>query len=149
MEQVAYLQLLIFTLYIFFVWNKYGILKSISESYYTIDDEWLFILLCTSLGILHLLYNNIYFFIGGSALCFVGATARFKSWSVTKRLHNISAVTAIVSSIMGLYFLGTWFTIIPVILVATALLIIKSKEIIWWVEIASFYSIIVSLIISL
>jgi hypothetical protein len=137
---IAIIQIILFTLYIAYVWHRVGIQKSISESYYTLADEWVFIVFCFTVGILNWFHGN-WFAVSGWFLCWVGATAHFKKNNFIKQTHNISAITAITLSLIGIYiYYGIWWLVIPIALT----FFVKSNRI-WWVEVVAFYVILFTL----
>jgi hypothetical protein len=140
-------QLIIFTFYIVYVGGRYGIQKSISDSWYHMNENWAFtIIMCYGVGILQCLHasEHFLFFISGTALCFVGAAASFKDWKLTKIVHYVGAVSAIITAIVALWLIGV---IWPVFLVLAVIIVTwRAKNRIWWVEVGTFYIIILGLL---
>lgn len=155
------LQGLIFVSYITFLWVKFkGPLPSISESWYRLKElgglwYWLFTLFCLALGITMIFQSyepNIttsWFFISGSALCFVGAATAFKDYSfITPYVHSISAGICIICALAGIGV--EYHSWIPAIIftVLTALIkLLKINNGTWWIEISAFVSILSGLLI--
>lgn len=147
MIAIAYAQFAIFFIYTFFVWRKYGIQRSISESWYAVDKQykWMFTMFCFGLGITQCFHGTVWFFLSGSFLCFVGVAFDFKSrWRMTPWVHNVGAVGSIVLGLIGLAVTGIWWPFIPVSAAAVTLSKIKNGT--WWIEVVAFLSILGGLI---
>jgi len=149
------LQTIVFITYITFLVKKFGVLPSISESWYRLQPEklgYLFTLFCLTLGIL-MLYQGTQdtslFFISGVGLCFVGAATQFKiNDYYTGIIHSAGAAICIVSALVGigieynLWLPGFGF----IILTIPAYIFIKKNKT-WWIEMLAFISILIGLII--
>ena len=136
--KIVFFQWLIFTLYTSFVWIKYGVQRSISESWYTIEpkEKFLFSIFCFGLGLPMWLYDSIWFIVAGSLLCFVGSATMFKE-KTTGIIHNIGAAGAIVVSLAGLVTFDIW---IPALLMAAGFVALQKVENkVWWVETLAVY----------
>jgi len=151
------IQGLIFILYLTFIWVKFGILNSISESWYKLRELggfWymLFTVFCWSLGITMLFQTDkdmSFFIYSGAGLAFVGAATMFDlKGTVVPYVHFAGAAVGIVFALLGLGFeRNAW---IPLIAFASATLLIKLfkiKHSVWWIEIAAFLSAITGLLI--
>lgn len=144
---IIYVQFALFFIYTFFVVRRYGVQKSISDSWYVIDSphKWMFTMVfCFGLGISQLFHGTVWFFLSGGFLCFVGAATDFKNWSVTKWVHNVGAVGCIVFGLIGLSVTGIWWPFIPV--ATSAVTLSKVKNGTWWIEVVAFFSILGGLI---
>ena len=142
------LQIGIFLAYIAFVWAKYGVLNSISESWYKVEDKEkiLFTLFCFSLGILTLFYaGGPLWFLSGACLTFVGAATRFKDGKYTQVIHTGGALLSILIAFIALWIEGIWFG--PFLTAGTWLSfkLFKWKNKTWWVEVVAFACIMVSI----
>jgi len=151
------IQGLIFVLYVTFIILKFGILDSISQSWYKLREMgglWylLFTAFCWSLAITMGLQSDLeysLFIYSGAGLAFVGAATMFNLKNTfVPYVHFIGAATGI---LLGLIALGverqSW---IPAIAFAGSTLIIKLLKIkhsTWWIEIAAFITIITGLLI--
>lgn len=134
------IQLILFTFYITFIWVKYGVQKSISETWYTlqVQDRWLFtIVFSFGVGICQLVHENVYFFISGVFLCLVGVSTDFRSYKLVTFLHYIGAIGTIIFSLLGLWILGIQET--SFLVLAIWICLYKWENWIWWAEIATFY----------
>jgi hypothetical protein len=144
---LIYIQFALFFIYTFFVVRKYGVQRSISESWYTVEKpyKWMFTLVfCYGIGILQAFHGSAWFFMSGAFLCFVGAAMDFKGWETTKWVHNIGAVGCIVLALIGLAVTGIWWPFIPV--AAAGVTLPKTKNGTWWIECVAFFSILGGLI---
>lgn len=140
--------------YISFIVNRYGVLPSISESYYKMKDDKLFggslfTLFIWSLSLpLIIIGNTPLMFFAGAFLSFVGAASAFKDLKMTKRVHNIGAIGGIGFGFLSMIidfqlFELTYFMVV----LSLSLFLLKIKNLIWWVEILAFVLIIIGLFI--
>ncbi len=141
--------------YISFIVNKYGVLPSISESYYKMKDDklfggGLFTLFIWSLSLpLIIIGDTPLMFFAGAFLSFVGAASAFKDLKMTKRVHTIGAVGGIGFGFLSMIidfqlFELTYFMVV----LSLSLFLLKTKNLIWWVEILAFVLIILGLFIA-
>lgn len=144
--KIVYLQLALFIAYTSFVWKRYGVQPSISESWYTLGTKynWMFtIVFCFGIGVLQLFHESVWFFLSGSALCFVGAATAFKQ-KMTNAVHYSGAAGAIVFGLTGLAGLGIWWPIVPVAVSIPVLTKVRNAT--WWIEFVAFFAILGGLI---
>ena len=148
--------LAVFVTYVGFIWAKYGILPSISDSYYHLPKQLkpLFTLFCWGFALPAAIigftlaegsvWQFLMFFASGGIM-FVGAAPDFKSETGMDRLvHYISAVVGVIFSQLyillvfpEIFYIPLAFTIFSIIF-----LYFKNKvEEIWWIEILAFASI--------
>ena len=105
MRILTIIQLVVFLLYVGFIIKRYGVLPSISDSWYVLplSQQFLFTLFTWGLGIPMLLYGNIWFFLSGAGLSFVGAATAFKSKiGLTKEVHYGGALVGILGALIGI-----------------------------------------------
>jgi len=142
----AITSLTIFTLYIRFILAKYGLLKSVSASYYELHDKALFsaVLIAFSLSAMFA-GRDVYIFTAGSGICFVAFAPKYKL-KFDNDVHYIAASIGIVFGFTQLLVWGYWLMLIP-ILVAIPAFIKFSKNPIYFIEVISFYLIITGLIL--
>lgn len=140
------IQLLVFVSYVSFIWIKYGVQRSISESYYVLPTKlnFLFTFFCWGFSLpLIIIGDNTLMFLAGSGIVFVGAAARMKE-KMTRTVHMISAYAGIIFSqlTIGIVY-EMWY--VNVISLSIALLLFlfrkKIKNHIWWIEIDAFIAI--------
>jgi len=132
-----------------FVWAKFGILKSISESYYKVG--WLFPAFCLIVGIgtfaIAWIDNSFLLASSGGALVVVGVLPEIKIPYIKYR-HIIAAVLCIILSQLAIYFNYHDWQVNVLFVVFTAIFMIFKKRIfeIWWEEVVAFTCIFVVLI---
>jgi hypothetical protein len=137
-------QFLFFTYYVIYIWSRYGVQPSISDSWYTVDKgkKWMFpLLFCFVVGFLNVFHADLHplFFFSGAGLCFTGVAAAFKDEKMTKNVHYIGATAAVGFSMIGLYLSHVQW---PIALEAALIFSINLHEIknkLWWIEVTSFY----------
>ena len=134
----------IFISYILFIVIKFGVQKSISDSYYRLSVKarpiFTFFLWGVAIGAI-LLGDSILMFLAGSGVAFVGAAAAFRK-KITKVVHVIGAVSGILFSQLSIIidYQMWWITFIFVSL-AWVIYSNRFKNMIWWIEILAFASI--------
>lgn len=153
---ITIIQMLIFLLYVGFITYKFGVLPSISDSWYELKPlklGFLFTLFCWSIGFLLVTYsgytNTPFFFLSGAGLCFVGVATAFKiKKSTERRIHVIGANVCVLSALVGLWVdFHLWYFLPLFLLCYLILKLLKIKNIIWWVEITAFVLILIGLLI--
>lgn len=145
----------VFVSYVGYIWAKYGVQKSISQSYYVLPEKlrplmtffcWGFAFPAIILG------SSALMFVAGAGICFVGAAAAFQE-TMTKEVHMIGAGVGVAASqvAIGVQY-GMWPINVAFVVIALLLLLFR-KQIkqhqIWWIEIAAFLSICIVLGITL
>jgi hypothetical protein len=153
MLTITILQGLTFILYVTFIVYKFGVLPSISDSWYQLDglQKSLFTWFCWSLGGLMAYQTNGdtgLFVLSGGGLLFVGAATMFKTDEAKSNLvHPLGAFLCISGALVGL--LIERHTFIPLILFVFSSgvisLLVKTNKI-WWVEISAFVAILLGLL---
>ena len=157
MLTLTLIQGIVFTTYILFIIRKFGVLPSISQSFYNLNETrlgLLFTLFCWALAIPMIFQSNEttpLFFFSAAGLALVGATPMF-NWSgaMTDKLHGIGAGVGIAFGLAALYFeYHMWEPFVGFILATGLILGLKLKNHIWWIEIMAFLSIITGLLLRL
>lgn len=154
---ISILQILIFISYVTFIVIKFGVLSSISESWYKLE-EWkrnsgiLFTLFCWGIGFLmpfHTLGDTGWFVGSGAGLIFVGAATMFKSTAAyTNVVHMVGAFFCITFGFLGLGFqYHQWYPLIVFLISVIPLYFTIKKNRTWWIEMLAFTSIGVGLIL--
>lgn len=144
-------QLVVFVLYIGMIIKNYGVLPSISESWYRLplNRKALFTLFTWGMGIPTLLYGNVVFFIAGIGLIFVGAATQFKMLTAnTKQIHYAGAYIGILGSLFGIWL--QWGAYYPLILFLVSYLFVQYGPVqnkIWWIEMVAFASILLGMLV--
>ena len=157
MLTITLAQAAIFIAYISFIISKYGVQPSISESFYKLQETrlgFLFTLFCWGLASLMIFQSNEttpLFFFSAVGLGFVGTATLFKwSGAMTDKVHGAGAGIGIACGLAGLYFeYHMWEPFVGFILATGALLLLKVKNHIWWIEIMAFIAIITGLLLRL
>ncbi len=153
---ITIIQMFIFLLYVGFITCKFGILASISDSWYELKPlklGVLFTLFCWSIGFLLVSYteqtDSPFFFLSGTGLCFVGVATAFKIKKTTERtIHMVGASLCVLSALVGLWIDFHLWYFLPLFIVSyLALKLMKIKNLIWWVEITAFVLILIGLLI--
>ena len=137
--------LAIFTLYIIGVMWFYGVLPSISDSYYHLPQGYKLIFSFALIGFalpLIIYTNKLLIFIAGGAIMFVAVTPDFHSEGV---LHFVCAIIGIVSGVFYLFFNKQYLISIIAFIIGIILYIFASNHI-FWIEIVSFYTILLGII---
>lgn len=169
-ELVIFSQIAVFTGYLYYIYTKYGVLNSISESYYCLEKErpqWIsaiFTLFIWCIGATMVMLFAIEsenvaewkatpFIISAAAFGFLGAAPKFKI-KTESTVHVIGAATAIASAFIAL--LTTYRSYGFLIAFIVTYIILKylwiseeSREIpniTWWIECAAFVLISLALV---
>lgn len=136
---LSYIAIYIFTLYLIMIWILYGIPKSISDTYYLTGQKPVFTFIMWITGILVFIdAPNIWINFAAIFVAAVGTAAGFKE-KLTKPIHYISAVLAIVFGLIGL---NCWVLLLGFFIVSYIIVIVSDKWM-WWVEILAFYTIMI------
>ena len=140
------IQCVVFILYISFIIYRYGLLKSISASWYALpkNRNWLFWVFTSVLGFYMLPYSDYspFFFLSGAGLIFVGTAAAFEDEKMTNRVHYSGAVAGIGGALLGLFLsIGTLLPLYITLLFLIGSYFIQRTHIIWWTEIGAFIGI--------
>ena len=153
-----WIMLSVFVSYVAFIWIRYGVQKSISDSFYRLIEDpkmpnalgqSLFTLFCWGFAFPAIiigvdLTDNVLMFLAGSGICFVGAAAAFKGDKMTHNVHMIGAYSGVVFSQLAIAFLFKMYYVnIAFILIAVLAQVFRKKlnnNHVWWQEIAAFVS---------
>lgn len=176
---IKFISILPIAIYLLFIYYKYGIQKSISESYYRLTNKQkpLFYLALVATSVLFIIgyaieNNNplqvTLLFLAGSAICFTGAAAEFKGTKLTEIVHTVGASTGYVLGYIFLIavhgFNSVWFIVPSLISIYMLKKYIKHKRylhesndytsyyentFVWWAEIIGLITIYLGIIIKL
>jgi hypothetical protein len=139
---------IVFFGYVSYIWKRYGVLYSISASYYELPSKLQFIFTLVTWGYclpLLIVGNNQWFFLAGASLAFTGASPAFKE-KVEGLVHVGGTVLAILFANIGILLAGFWY--VPVILgVVSIIIALINKHSTWWIEIVSYIGAIVGLLL--
>lgn len=138
------LMLTVFLSYVSFIWIRYGIQKSISDSYYRLPQKlkFIFTLFCWGFAVpAIILGDNVLMFLAGSGIAFVGAAAAFKE-KMTHNVHMIGAYGGVLLSQISIFYnYHLWGLNLLFIILAGTLFIFNIKNKIWWSEVLAFLTI--------
>ena len=150
MIQLFITMTILFFGYVIFIWKRYGIQSSVSESYYRLPRnlQWLFTLATWGYALpamiigLDLTGNGIVF-LAGTGIAFVGASPAFKGIKMEHTVHLIGALVGITAAQLFLITEGYWYMTLLFAIFSGLAFIIKYfyNNFIWWVEILAFLSI--------
>ena len=140
----------IFTLYIIGVMLIYGVLPSISDSYYHIPEGYKLIFSFALIGFafpIIMFDNRVLNFIAGGLICFVAVSPEFKL-VYEGDIHYACAVGGVIFGMLSLWInYKGWKYVVAFILLALAA-IITLHNATWWIEVLAFYTILLKLMIS-
>lgn len=139
-------------LFLTYVVINFGILSSISESFYRIKNNWLFsaVLIAFSLCILafSIIYtDSILLIIAPFGIITVAIAPRFKdkhkAW-----IHFTGAAVGIGCGLASLWlYFGLWWIDIIAIVLYLSVKLTKSNNSLWWGEIIAMFAIIIGLLL--
>lgn len=134
----------VFLTYIIFIWSKYGVQTSISESYYVLSKRLhpLFTFFCWGCAIpAIILGSSALMFFAGAGIAFVGAATQMHEKFVRK-IHVTAAIAGITFGHLAIIFqYNMWWLTAIFIVLSLLIIIFKEKNYIWWIEIMAFLSI--------
>jgi len=141
--------LFVFVSYVSFIWIKYGIQPSISESYYKLPKSinWLFTFFCWGFAIPAMiigleLTNSFLMFLAPAGICFVGAAAAFKQ-TLTNQVHVIGAYSGILFSQLAILFCFKEPYIVASSFLWLVVFQLYAKNKVWWQELVAFTAILI------
>ena len=147
------IQFLVFVTYITFIIRKFGVLPSISESWYALEEEEnpLFTVFCWGIGIPMFFQSNgtsELFMLSGIGLALVGTAVRFKA-AYNCKVHYAGAAAGIGGALLGLLIESGMWQPIAAFALMTAFIFFYKKivEKIWWIEVSAFLTIITGLML--
>lgn len=142
------IMLSVFVGYVMFITLQYGVLSSISESYYRLPNKlkFLFTGFCWGFAfpaiILGANFGSFLIPLAGGMICMVGAATAFKL-KFEGLLHTIAAVGGIILSQLSIIFEfhGMYYITILLALYCLLIVIMKVENKVFWIEIGSFLTI--------
>lgn len=144
--------LLAFISYVAFIWIKFGVLSAISDSYYQLTNasKPMFTFFIWSVALPMIIVGVVdtpLMFFAGAFLSFVGAAPAFKE-EMEGKVHCVGAVGGIGFGFLAMLLFYQSYIIVLLILGFVAYASLKKiKNYLWWIEVVSFISIYLSLII--
>lgn len=146
MTSLLIISAVVFISYVVGIVLKWGILPSISDSYYKLRKyNPLFPLALMGFAIPAMLAGNTaLMFLAGSGIIFCGTAGAFKE-HLTSRIHFSGALIGIASGLASLWIDFSLWYFIPAMIISSFIIWKNAKNYIWWVEILSFTLIILGL----
>lgn len=148
------LMVTVFLSYVSYIWIKYGIQVSISESYYVLkendDKSWLFIAFCWLFAFPAMILGSSYLMtLAGAGIVFVGAAAAMHTFP-TRTVHLVGAIGGmILAGIAMIIQYHMWYMTAGVAVLAVLALLLNKKHAMWWTELIIFAAITIVLGIAL
>lgn len=138
----------VFLSYVIYIVIKFGILPSISQSFYELSQKnnFLFTFFCWGFALPAIiigtdLTNNFLMFLAGSGIMFVGAAAAFKE-KLTKPVHEISAYAGVILSQLSIAYDFNMYYINFIFIGLSLIIAVGLKRTrTFWIEILAFLSI--------
>lgn len=142
----------VFLSYVIFIWSKYGVQKSISESYYVLPKKWnwLFVAFCWLFAFPAMIIGSSYWMLlAAGGIVFVGAAAAMHTFP-TRAVHLASAIGGMILGSLAMIFqYHMWYMAAGVAALALLSLLVDKKHAMWWTELIIFTAISIVLGISL
>jgi len=142
----------VFISYVLFIWIKYGVQKSISESYYVLPKKqnFLFVLFCWLFAFpAMILGNSLLMLFAGGGIVFVGAAAAMHNMP-TRAWHLTAAIGGMVLACLAMIFqYHMWYMVAGIAALIPIAYLLDKKHIMWWIEVMIFTAISTVLGISL
>lgn len=161
MNVLAIIQVLFFFGYVAYLWNKFGVLHSISQSWYELKPfkkSHLFNVFAAGVGLPMWAYQiymgsdvaQMLFAVSGFFMFGLGVASTFRDSKMVSTIHYLCTLFAIGFAFWGLnvqfkdgYF---WYILGGTAVGCALLLLVKNK--IWWIELLVFTVLILRLIIN-
>lgn len=135
--------------YIVYSYKKFGLLKSVSISYYEISPRWIFQVFIYNIAFTLIYVGNTYlFYASGVCLALVGLMPSVKvKWM--HLAHTVCAVASVVLAFLGLFDYGYWYFILPVVLIGLLLYWHIQEYWVYFFELLAFVIIYIGLFVHL
>lgn len=142
----------VFLAYVGYIWAKYGVQTSISESYYVLPkkDNWLFVLFTWLFAFpAMILGNSWWMFFAGGGIVWVGANAAMHQ-QPTRAIHLATAIGGMIMGCLAMIFqFHMWYLVVGILAAMITAFILDKKHLMWWSEIAIFVAISIALGVSI
>lgn len=141
----------IFTLYIIGIMLIYGVLPSISDSYYHIPEGYKLVFSFALIGFafpIVIFDNRVLNFIAGGLICFVAVSPDFKL-VYEGDIHYICAVGGVLFGMLSLWINYKGWKCVAGFILLAVVFILTLPNATWWVEVLAFYTILLKLLIVL
>ena len=136
-----------FVSYVAWVWVKFGILPSISDSYYHSHNNFLFWAFLIGLSVpVILVGSSALTFFAGAFLCFTASAPAFKQ-KMEGIVHVIGATGGIFLGVVAtICDMHLWIPAVLMVSFTVLATVFKLKHHTWWIEIVAFVTILASLV---
>jgi hypothetical protein len=138
----------VFLAYVGYIWAKYGVQKSISESYYVLPEKrnWLFVAFTWLFAFpAMILGNSLLMLFAGGGIVFVGAAAAMHTFP-TRAVHLTGAIGGMILACLAMITqFGMWWLVPAVGLGILITALLDKKHLMWWAECAIFIAISIAL----
>ncbi len=138
MNYIALVQAFFFYGYCIYLVKNFGILQSISDSWYKVKNKWMFNLFASGTGLPFWFYDldsmdGMMFVFSGLLMFGLSIASMFKDGDDIKFIHYGCTIGAILFALAGIYIQKE--TLVPVQLVIIGGVFLLFKNSIWWIEI--------------
>lgn len=151
MDTTTIIQLFVFVGYVSFITIKFGILPSISDSWYheTFKQKILFWLFCAIIGATMVIKQELLFVVSGVGIGITGVMAAFKSdIKAVAVLHSVGAYTSILAALAGqCIYEHEFYSPAAFIVLFAWINTLKVNNRTFWIEVAAFICIIFGFLI--
>lgn len=134
----------VFVSYVSFIWGKYGVQTSISESYYTLPEKqnYLFVLFTFLFAFPAMILGNSWLmYFAGGGIVFVGGNAAMHE-NPTRAIHLIAAIGGMILGCIAMIFqYHMWYMVAGIITLMPIAYLLDKKNIMWWSELIIFTAI--------
>ena len=140
----------VFVAYVAYIWIKYDIQKSISESYYVLQDNndksWFFVAFTWLFAFPAMILGSSYLMtLAAGGIVLVGAAAAMHTFP-TRTVHMIGAIGGMVLGVLAMIFqFHMWYVAAVVAALVGLSLILDRKHAMWWSELIIFTAITIAL----
>lgn len=143
---------LIFTIYVALIWHKYGVLDSISASFYRlpVKRQWIFTFALWGFSIPIIIYGALnafpLLFIAGISISWTGIASAYNSSNFDLKVHVETAMIGTIMALLHVCFVEHLYYLTAFAIIAGLLIRWKSKKYVWWIEIIAYYTILIGLL---
>ena len=135
----TFISVFIFTAYLLWCYFMFGILKSVSASYYELakmNKGFIFTLVLWGFSLpVMIAGDSAWFFLAGSAIFFVGAAPEYK-YKLEGDVHYAAAVLSILFGLIGIVDKGDWEIALGLAVGIALLRLVKNYT--YWQELLAF-----------
>ena len=146
MQLLLFISAIILLGYLYYIVLRYGVQRSISQTYYTIGKKWWFTLILWGMAIpiiivgLEVLDGSPLMFCAGVSICFVGAAPLFKvKKALETKVHLAGSYMGVgLGTLSVIIDFGYWKLGLGYLLFVVLSMIFKYKNFVWWIEVAAY-----------